>query len=89
METAISFAVVELDDGEQEFFDTPYQAFKFAQKAEQRKTHSVEFVAIGQFYSEDGRIYRGQQLRHLLRTLDNVQGWLKAQLDAELNANED
>lgn len=82
METDEQFFVVELDSGEQEFFDAPYQAFKFAKTHEDARRGSVEYVAIGSFYGEedevDGTVYRGQQLRHLLRALDNPVAWLKA-----------
>ena len=88
METTSSpFAFVETTNGEQEFFETPYAAFRFAKQQESRKRNSVEYVAIGQFYGDDEieRVYKGQRLRYILRALDDVHGWLKAQLEVELN----
>lgn len=73
------FFVVELDNGEQEFFDSPYYAFKFAKMHENARRGSVEYVAVGYFYDEeaDGTVYRGQQLRYILRALDNPVAWIK------------
>jgi hypothetical protein len=72
------FVVVELDDGEQEFFDSPIDGFRFAKKKEAERRHSVEYVAIGEFYEEDdGSVYTGQLLRTMLRSVDNINGWLK------------
>lgn len=87
------FFVVELDNGEQEFFDSPYLAFKFAKRHEDTRRGSVEYVAVGFFYDEDadGTVYRGQQLRHILRALDNPVAWLKtvAEVLNEREASED
>jgi hypothetical protein len=73
------FFVVELDNGEQEFFDSPYYAFKFAKVQEEARRGSVDYVAIGMFYDEEanGTVYRGQQLRYILRALDNPVAWIK------------
>ena len=71
------FILVELDTGEQEFFEDTYSAFKFAKEHEDKRRHSVEYVAVGEFYSESGVVYRGNQLRHILRTLD-VNQWIRA-----------
>lgn len=67
--------VVELDSGEQEFFNFVYDGFKFAKEAENKKPNSVEYVAIGDFYEdlENSVVYRGQRLRNTLRQLDNIQ----------------
>lgn len=73
---------VELDSGDQEYFDTPYDAFKFAKEKEMQRKNSVEYVAIGDFYECDGTIYNGQQLRNIIRSLDNVTVWLRAQLES-------
>ena len=72
------FVVVELDSGIQEFFESSYEGFVYAKEQESRKKNSVEYIAIGEFYSADGRIYKGNQLRHMLRMLDNVKGWVRA-----------
>jgi hypothetical protein len=69
--------VVELDDGEQEFFDSPIEGFRFAKKKEQQRRHSVEYVAIGDFYEDEGTVYSGQMLRMMLRSVDNISGWMK------------
>jgi hypothetical protein len=69
--------VVELDDGEQEFFDSPIEGFRFAKQKEKERKHSVEYVAIGEFYDDDGTIYSGQMLRMMLRSVDNISGWMK------------
>ncbi len=86
MQQQINFVIVELDDGEQHFMETPYAGFKFAKEQEGRRKGSVEYIAIGEFYHEDGMIYRGQELRHLLRSLDNVTGWLRTQMEAETDS---
>ena len=67
--------VVELETGEQEFFDFVYDGLKFAKEAEKRKKNSVEYVAVGDFYDdlENSRVYRGQRLRITLRQLDEIQ----------------
>lgn len=70
--------VVELDDGEQEYFESTYKAFKFAHEQEAVRPHSVDFVAIGEFESDDDHVvWRGNELRILLRSLDNVTGWIR------------
>lgn len=93
MDTVLSpFAFVETTNGEQEFFETPYAAFRHAKQQEERKRNSVEYVAVGSFYGDEeteGRVYRGQHLRYILRSLDDVQGWLKAQLEVELDDPEE
>lgn len=76
------FALVELDNGRQEHFDSPYDAFKFAKEEEEKKRHSVEYVAVGDitqgnFYNQDGIVYRGQHLRYMIRLLDNVNLWIR------------
>lgn len=80
------FFVVELDNGEQEFFNSPYHAFKFAKKHEDTRRGSVEYVAIGSFYgyegTDDGTVYRGQHLRYILRALDNPMAWIRAVVEA-------
>jgi hypothetical protein len=79
--------VVELDTGEQECFDTTYEAFKYARKQETVRPHSVEFVAIGEFQTADDHVvYRGNELRILLRSLDNVEGWLTAGYDGQVQS---
>jgi hypothetical protein len=84
------FVFVELDNGVQEFFDTPYAGFKYAKEAELRRRGSVEYVAIGEFYNDqDGTFYRGQELRYLLRSLDNVNAWLRTQMEAERHSADD
>jgi hypothetical protein len=64
--------VVELDSGEQHFFDYVYDGLKFAKESEDKKRNSVEYLAVGDFYVEDGVVYRGQRLRNLLRTVDDI-----------------
>jgi hypothetical protein len=41
--------VVELENGEQAFFDYVYDGFKFATEQEEKKRNSVDYVAIGDF----------------------------------------
>lgn len=81
-ETIEQFVFVELDNGDQEFFDSPYEAFRFAKKHEAKRKGSVEYVAVGLFYGEedeaDACVYKGQYLRYMLRSLDNTVGWLKS-----------
>lgn len=71
------FVVVELDNGTQEFFEDTWAAFKYAKENEDKVRHSVSYVAVGEFYTSDGVVYRGNELRHILRTLD-VKTWIKA-----------
>ena len=68
--------LVELDDGTQEFFSHLTDAFRYAKRQEERRRHSVEFV--GDFYETHERIYSGQDLRWLLRSLDDVNQWMKS-----------
>lgn len=75
--------VVELEDGTQEFFDFVYDGFRFAKEQESKKRNSVEYVAIGDFWEEDGEVYRGQRLRNTIRVLDEIQEWIKAQINDE------
>lgn len=76
--------VVELETGEQEFFSHAYDGFKFAKEQENKKRNSVDYVAIGDFYEEDGVVYRGQKLRNTLRMLDDIDKWFKAQVDEDV-----
>jgi hypothetical protein len=71
------FIVVELDDGTQEFFDRSSDAFRYAKQHEDKRRHSVDYVAIGEFYDDDGVVFRGQNLRMMLRATDNVVGWIR------------
>lgn len=73
--------LVELDTGEQEFFESTYEGFKYAKEQEAKRRHSVDYVAIGDFYQDEGIIYKGQSLRLLLRTLDGTQEWIRASRD--------
>jgi hypothetical protein len=41
--------VVELENGEQSFFDYVYDGFKFAKEQEEKRRNSVDYVAIGDF----------------------------------------
>lgn len=92
MEKKVPQAFVETISGDQMFFDSPYEAFRFAKQQEEQNRNSVEYVAIsftGESLEETNEIvYRGQRLRHILRSLDNVRDWIRAQLETELT-NED
>lgn len=89
---------VELSSGEQHYFDQVYDAFKFAKVQEAQETNSVELVAVGGdikgpedeliFFMDQITIYRGQRLRHLIRSLDNVQTWVKTQIEECKNAED-
>ena len=35
-------------------------------------SNGVDYVAIGDFWDEDGEVYRGQRLRNTLRILDDI-----------------
>lgn len=73
------YIIVELEDGTQDFFDTTYEGFKYAKEHETRKPHSVAYVAVGEFETEDDHVvYVGNVLRIMLRSLDNIHGWLRA-----------
>lgn len=73
------FTVVELDDGTQEFFERPVDGWRYAKEQEDKRRHSVEYLAVGEFYNDDneGVVYTGQTLRIMLRATDNVTGWVK------------
>ena len=79
--------LVELDNGEQSFFDSPVDAFLFAREAETKKKNSVEYIAIGDFYTDTGTIYRGQRLRHMLRSFDLKQ-WLRQSMVVDQDAED-
>lgn len=71
------FIIVELESGEQMFFDRLSDGFRYAKTQEDRKRHSVEY--IGTFTdAEPINIYKGQYLRWILRSVDNVDEWIKA-----------
>ena len=73
--------LVELDTGEQGFFDESREAFKFAQAKEVERTHSVEYVAIAENFDSldvDITLIYGQELRLILRSVDNVNEWIKS-----------
>jgi hypothetical protein len=83
------WTIVELDDGRQEFFTTRYEGFLFAKDMESERKHSVEYVAVIPdvpipdlmvWLREDSPMYvfRGQELRYMLRSVDNVIGWIYA-----------
>lgn len=89
---------VELESGEQVYFDEVYAAFKFAKEQESQERNSVALVAIGAeydgpddellFFMDQVTIYRGQRLRHLIRSLDNVNTWIRTQVEETKNAEE-
>lgn len=89
---------VELESGEQHYFDQVYDAFKFAKAQEELERNSVALVAVGDdyqaaddeliFFMDQVTIYRGQRLRHLIRTIDNVSTWIRTQIE-QTNAEED
>jgi hypothetical protein len=72
-------AVVELDDGTREWFDDVRQAYHYAKEQEQKRRHSVEYLAIANDFDSmdtDVMVLRGQELRITLRSVDNIQGWI-------------
>ena len=72
-----NFVIVELDTGDRQFFERLSDGFRYAKTQESRRHHSVEFVGL---FSEDDvlGIYQGQELRWLLRSVDNVKQWVKS-----------
>jgi hypothetical protein len=42
----MQFVVVELEDGEQEFFDSVYDGLKFAKTHEDKRPNTVDYLAI-------------------------------------------
>jgi hypothetical protein len=75
----MKIVVVELDTGEQEFFDRPTDAFRYARDQEDIRHNSVEYVAVGEFWGDTpDHVYCGQSLRTLIRTVDNLNGWVKS-----------
>lgn len=69
------WVIVELDSGEQHYFNRLADGFRYAKEQESKRRHSVEFV--GDFYEYNEQVYSGQNLRWLLRSLDNVSTWMK------------
>lgn len=70
--------IVELDTGEQEFFDQLVDAFRFAKAQEKKRRHSVELVGEFNYDPRLDRVYTGQDLRWILRSVDNVTTWMKS-----------
>jgi len=89
---------VELETGDQFYFENAYDAFKYAKIQEHEHRNSVAYVAISKDYVEGEEIdleeatqvsvYRGQQLRLMIRSLDNTQAWIRTQLEEQKNAQE-
>jgi hypothetical protein len=67
--------IVELDTGEREFFDRLADGFIFAKEKEAERIHSVEYVAIGDTLADEIIVYRGQELRNMIRAY-NLRGWI-------------
>jgi len=67
--------IVELDTGEREFFDRLADGFIFAKEMESQRTHCVEYVAIGDTVADEIIVYRGQELRNMIRAY-NLRGWI-------------
>lgn len=82
---------VEMESGEQLYFDNPYEAFKYAKQQEEKARNSVALVGISSdydgpddeiiFFMDQVTVYRGQRLRHLIRSLDNVTTWIRTQIE--------
>jgi len=96
------YSFVELESGDQEYFDDAYSAFRFAKDQEHKKRNSVSLVAVGKEYdpdtidesewinlASDMTVYRGQMLRHMIRSLDNTVAWLRTQIEEQRNAAEE
>lgn len=90
---------VELETGDQFYFETAYDAFKYAKVQERHLRNSVAYVAISQGTFEEEQIdldkatqvtvYRGQQLRLMIRALDDTTSWIRTQLEESRNAKEE
>lgn len=76
-------SIVELDDGTQASFTLAVEAFRFAKLKESERHHSVQGVI-----SRGEWIYEGQSLRQMIRTLDNVNEWLKNGQQTQVQTNE-
>ncbi len=89
---------VELESGDQFYFENAYDAFRYAKLQEREHRNSVAYVAInlGQLEEEEIdldqatqiSVYRGQQLRLMIRALDDTTAWIKTQLEEQKNAQE-
>ena len=88
---------VELESGDQVYFDNSYDAFKYAKECEQEQKNSVAYVAISKNDINDYitleeatklSVYRGQQLRLMIRALDNTKTWIRTQLEEQKHAEE-
>jgi len=89
---------VELETGDQFYFENAYDAFKYAKIQEGAHKNSVAYVAIGRDYVEGEEVdleeatkvsvYRGQQLRLMIRSIDATTQWLRTQVEEQKNAQE-
>ena len=69
--------IVELANGEQQFFNRLADGFRFAKEQENKHRHSVDYV--GSFDDDENTmVFTGQSLRWLLRSVDNLPMWIKA-----------
>jgi hypothetical protein len=75
---------VEMEDGEQYHFDSVYEALKYAKTQEAEHKNSVEYLAISEDVTSLDQgltVYRGQKLRHMIRSVDNVAAWVQEQVE--------
>ena len=76
----MKIVIVETENGEQEFFDTFSAGLRFVRLEENKKHHSVEYLAMGD-EDNDLIVYRGLTLRQLMRSCDNEILWIRAGVD--------
>lgn len=74
----MKFFIVETESGDQQFFDGFSESLRFAKEQEKRRSNSIEYVGS---FNDDGSdliLYRGQTLRWVLRSIDNIPMWIRA-----------
>lgn len=74
-EVDMKIVFAELESGEQEFFERLADALDWARTMEEKKRHSVDYVAVGDTDSDELIVYKGQDLRNRLRAGD-LRKWI-------------
>jgi len=76
--------IVELDSGEQEFFDRPADGFLWARQQERNRPKSVDYVMVADTDTDDMSVYKGLTLLNLIRSLD-ISGWINGECNLPPN----
>ena len=85
----MKIVLVELANGDQEYFESTRDALLFAKEKEAQEKNSVDLVAMTTDNDLiDVTILYGQELRLMLRSVDNLTGWLKSGAREEEQQND-